>query len=170
MYLNEASLLNQYAQKRCTWAKLPFYKNRLTPVLSDMPQLLKTDIQQNFPQGFLLPGTSLNKALDACELEYTSGSTSERMPVLFLKGWWAWQELQVLNLNKQIREVLKNNKRRITIVPPICNGLVCFSNYMPKTTRIVGSTLFINQARIPFLLEKAELQRMVTEAKDWNRS
>jgi phenylacetate-CoA ligase len=58
--------------------------------------------------------------------------------------------------------------RRATIVPPICNGLVCFSNYTSKSARTVDTTLFVNQARIPFLLAEAELDRMAGEILEWS--
>jgi phenylacetate-CoA ligase len=57
--------------------------------------------------------------------------------------------------------------RRATLVPPVCNGLVCFSNYTAKSARTVDTTLFVNQARIPFLLPEAELARMADEILEW---
>ena len=90
--------------------------------------------------------------------------------MLFGRGWWNEQEARVLRLNHFIARVLDENPnaRRATLVPPVCNGLVCFSNYTSKTARTVGSTLFVNQARIPFLLTEAEFARMAQEILEWS--
>jgi phenylacetate-CoA ligase len=104
------------------------------------------------------------------ELEHTSGSSEERTAVLFGRGWWNEQEARVLRLNRFVKQVLDKNSRarRATIVPPVCNGLVCFSNYTSKSARTVGTTLFVNQARIPFLLTDDELARMAGEILEWS--
>jgi phenylacetate-CoA ligase len=57
--------------------------------------------------------------------------------------------------------------RRAALVPPVCNGLVCFSNFMSKAERTMGNTLFANQARIPFLLTEADFARMAQEILEW---
>jgi phenylacetate-CoA ligase len=90
--------------------------------------------------------------------------------VLFGRGWWNAQEARVLRLNRIVAQVLDDNPlaRRATIVPPICNGLVCFSNYASKSARTVDTTLFVNQARIPFLLAEADLARMAGEILEWS--
>jgi len=49
----------------------------------------------------------------------------------------------------------------------VCNGLVCFSNWNSLPARTVGRTLYVNQARIPFLLPETELARMAQETADW---
>jgi phenylacetate-CoA ligase len=44
---------------------------------------------------------------------------------------------------------------------------VCFSNWTSKSARTLGSTLFVNQARIPFLNTEEELARMAGEVVEW---
>ena len=106
----------------------------------------------------------------AVELEHTSGSSEERTAVLFGHGWWNEQEARVLRLNHFVAQVLDAhpNARRVAIVPPVCNGLVCFSNFTSKAARTVGNTLFVNQSRIPFLQTDAELARMAEEILEWS--
>ncbi len=106
----------------------------------------------------------------AVELEHTSGSSEERTAVLFGRGWWNEQEARVLRLNRFVAQVLDENPRarRATLVPPVCNGLVCFSNFTSKAARTVDTTLFVNQARIPFLLTEAEFARMAGEILEWS--
>ena len=125
-----------------------------------LPLISKRELREKFPDNFLRAGQRLDALLEnkSVELEHTSGTSEERTAVLFGRGWWDEQEARVLRLNRFVAQVLDENPRarRATFVPPVCNGLVCFSNFTSKSARTVGTTLFVNQARIPFLLTEAE--------------
>jgi len=155
------------------WREFPIYQK--TPPGNDffrLPLIGKHELRENFPDNFLRKGQQLDELLEgkSVELEHTSGSSEERMAVLFGHGWWNKQEARVLRLNRIVAQILDKNPRarRATIVPPVCNGLVCFSNYTSKSARTVDTTLFVNQARIPFLLTEAELARMEGEISEWS--
>ena len=155
------------------WREFPIYQR--TPPGNDffrLPLIGKRELRENFPDNFLRAGQRLDELLESksVELEHTSGSSDDRTPVLFGRGWWNAQEARVLRLNPFVARILDEHPRarRATIVPPICNGLVCFSNYTSKSARTVDTTLFVNQARIPFLLAEAELDRMAGEILEWS--
>jgi phenylacetate-CoA ligase len=155
------------------WRELPIYqKIPLDNDFSHLPLIGKRELRENFPNNFMREGQQLDALLEnqSVELEHTSGSSEERTAVLFGRGWWNEQEARVLRLNRFVKQVLDENSRarRATIVPPVCNGLVCFSNYTSKSARTVGTTLFVNQARIPFLLTDDELARMAGEILEWS--
>ena len=154
------------------WREVPLYREALTAGdFSCLPLITKREIRQNFPANFLRAGQKLDALLaeKSVELEHTSGTSDERTAVLFARGWWNAQEERLLRLNNFITSVLDAypDARRATIVPPICNGVVCFSNFMAKSARTLGATLFVNQARIPFLLTDDELARMAAEVAEW---
>jgi len=154
------------------WRKVPLYHDALQAGdFSQLPVMGKKELRQNFPHNFLPPGQNLDTLLEnkLVEMEHSSGTSEDRTAVLFGRGWWDEQEERVLRLNPFVGRVLDEypEARRVTIVPPVCNGLVCFSNYNALSARIAGRTLFANQARIPFLLTEAELARMVRETTDW---
>ena len=155
-----------------SWLELPIYRAAAEKEFSRWPLISKRDLRENFPGNFLRGGQSLDALLasKSIELEHTSGSSDERTPVLFRRGWWNIQENCMLRLNHYISRVLEANPfaRRATLVPPVCNGLVCFSNYTAKSARTVEATLFVNQARIPFLLTEAEMARMADEILEWS--
>lgn len=92
------------------------------------------------------------------------------MAVLFTPGWWNEQEARALRLNAFVARALDAQlaARRATLVPPVCNGLVCFSNFTSKTDRTLGAALSVNPARIPFLLSEGELEKMAGEIADWS--
>ena len=155
------------------WREVPLYREALAGGdFSRLPLMTKQEIRQNFPDNFLRAGQKLDRLLaeKSVELEHTSGTSDERTAVLFARGWWDAQEQRVLRLNGFIASVLDAHPvaRRATLVPPICNGVVCFSNFMAKSARTLGATLFVNQARIPFLLTDDELARMADEVAEWS--
>jgi len=155
------------------WREVPLYRDALlTGDFSRLPLITKREIRSNFPDNFLRAGQKLDSLLaeKSVELEHTSGTSDERTAVLFARGWWDAQEERVLRLNGFIASVLDAHPaaRRATLVPPVCNGVVCFSNFMAKSARTLGRTLFVNQARIPFLLTDDELARMADEVAEWS--
>lgn len=154
------------------WCDVPLYRPACGQALSLRPLIGKRELRENFPHNFLRAGQDLDALLasKSVELEHTSGSSEERTAVLFGRGWWNEQEARVLRLNGFVARVLDEHPhpRRATLVPPVCNGLVCFSNYTSKTARTVENTLFVNQARIPFLQTDVELSRMAGEILDWS--
>ncbi len=165
------------------WRRVPLYRNTLAPsgkgltapaVLTDffrLPFISKREMRQDFPQNFLPPGESLDALLEQnrVELEHTSGTSEERLPVLFGRGWWNEQEQKVLRLNRLVARVLDEHPgaRRATLVPPVCNGLTCFAHRHSRSERTVDATLYVNRSRIPFLLEAAELMQMAAEVSEW---
>lgn len=154
------------------WRDVPLYQAAHADDFFCRPLIGKRELRENFPNNFLRPGQNLDALLasKSVELEHTSGSSEERTAVLFGHGWWNEQEARVLRLNRFVAQVLEAHPhaRRATLVPPVCNGLVCFSNYTSKAARTVDATLFVNQARIPFLQTEAELARMAREILEWS--
>jgi phenylacetate-CoA ligase len=154
------------------WRELPIYRAALENNFSRLPLIGKRELRENFPNNFLRAGQNLDTLLEnkSVELEHTSGTSEERTAVLFGRGWWNAQEARVLRLNSFVAQTLDAhpNARRATLVPPICNGLVCFSNYTSKSARTVDATRFVNQARIPFLVTDAEFARMAEEILEWS--
>ena len=170
--MREAAQLARVQKLLPRWCELPIYRAACQNGFSHLPLIGKRELREDFPNNFLRAGQNLDALLEnkSVELEHTSGSSEERTAVLFGRGWWNVQEARVLRLNRFVAQVLDENPRarRATLVPPVCNGLVCFSNFTSKTARTVDTTLFVNQARIPFLLTEAELARMAEEILKWS--
>jgi phenylacetate-CoA ligase len=171
--IREAAQFSRLEKLLPRWRQVPLYRDaRAQPDFFHRPLIGKRELRENFPQNFLRTGQSLDAFLEnkSVELEHTSGTSEERTAVLFGRGWWNQQEAHMLRLNSFVAGVLDTNPRarRATIVPPICNGLVCFSNWTSKSARTVDATLFVNQARIPFLLTEDELARMAGEISEWS--
>jgi len=170
--MHEAAQLARVKKLLPRWRDVPLYRAAPADDFFRRPLIGKRELRENFPNNFLRPGQDLDTLLagQSVELEHTSGSSDERTAVLFGRGWWNEQEARVLRLNRFVAQVLEAHPRarRATLVPPVCNGLVCFSNFTSRTARTVDATLFVNQARIPFLLTEAELVRMAGEILEWS--
>jgi phenylacetate-CoA ligase len=153
----------------------PFHRRGSSPGpethLGDLPLLSKREIIRDFPTNFLPSGESLEKLQERnmVELEHTSGTSEEQMQVMFQQGWWDLQEQRALNLNTLAGSLLDQQPgaRRATLTTPACSGRVCFSAWRSRPHRTIGNTLFVNQARIPFVMTEAELARMAEEISEW---
>ena len=170
--MRETAQLARVEELLLRWCDVPLYRPACGQGFLRRPLITKHELRENFPGNFLRAGQNLDALLESklVELEHTSGSSEERTAVLFGRGWWNAQEARVLRLNRFVAQVLNAHPhaRRATLVPPVCNGLVCFSNFTSRTARTVDTTLFVNQARIPFLLTEAELARMADEILEWS--
>jgi phenylacetate-CoA ligase len=182
--IREAGQIPQLAKLLPRWRAVPLYRNLLASVekrlvetdafasFRRLPLLTKPAMRNGFPQNFLPAGQTLETLLEnkLVELEHTSGTSEERLPVMFGRGWWNAQEERALRLNTLVARVLDEhpNARRATLVPPACNGLTCPTVWMSHEQRTVGNTLFLNLARIPFLLDDQELARMAGEISEWS--
>ncbi|HEX4263750.1 MAG TPA: hypothetical protein VH597_05375 [Verrucomicrobiae bacterium] len=157
------------------WREVPLYRARFGEApqqFSRFPLLTKRDMREGFPRNFLSSDAELKSLLDRdlVELEHTSGTSEERTPVLFRRGWWDEQEERALRLNAFVARVLDENPsaRRATITTPACNGKSCPVGWQSVAQRTFGSTRFVNLARIPFVLSRAELDRMAAEIVEWS--
>ena len=136
-----------------------------------LPLISKADIRRGFPDNFLPDGVELEALLDLdlVELEHTSGTSEPRTPLLLARGWWAAQEERALRLNSFVAGVLDEfpEARRVTVVSPVCSGDICYKGVPSRAERAVGSALYVNLSRHPFLWSEAELARMAEETLAW---
>jgi len=181
--LATSHILEEFAQSSgldralSEWSWRPLYRQRGSNVirssaLANQPFVTKHDLRTDFPHNFIAPGEpTLDELLaaDAVELEYTSGTSEERVPVLLPRGWWDTQEERALRLNSTVARILDEYPapRRATLTTPVCNGQACPSKWLTKAQRTVGRTLFVNHARIPFLLPEEDLAQMAREVSEW---
>jgi phenylacetate-CoA ligase len=179
--IREAAQIPQLEGLLPRWREVPLYRDSLARAeckrpnfecFKGLPLLAKRDMRNGFPRNFLSDDQSLESLLEKnlVELEHTSGTSEERLPVVFGRGWWNAQEERALQLNGFVARVLDEhpNARRATLVPPACNGLTCPTVWMSREQRTLGNTLFLNLARIPFLLSDADLARMAAEIAEWS--
>ncbi|HEY3932529.1 MAG TPA: hypothetical protein VGM58_09195 [Verrucomicrobiae bacterium] len=177
--IRETGQLAQLEELLPFWREVPLYHDSLgrckrqnLDCFKRLPLIAKPEMRNDFPRNFLPAGQSLEMLLEKnlAELEHTSGTSSERLPVIFARGWWNAQEERALRLNNFVAKILDDfpNARRATITSPACNGLTCPTVWASREQRTFGNALFVNLARIPFLLGDAELAHMAAEISDWS--
>jgi phenylacetate-CoA ligase len=173
--IRETSQLARLEELLPRWRAVPMYRHSLARAPFDfnrLPLIAKREMRTDFPRNFLPENQSLETLLEknVVELEHTSGTSEERLPVIFARGWWDAQEAQALRLNDQIWKMVEANPqfRRATITSPACNGLTCPTVWMSREQRTIGNALFVNLARIPFLLSDSDLAHMAAEISDWS--
>jgi len=173
--IRETSQLARLEELLPRWREVPLYRHSLSRAefnFQRLPLIAKREMRMGFPRNFLPENQSLETLLEtqAVELEHTSGTSEERLPVIFARGWWDAQERCALQLNDQVRNILDEHPefRRATITSPACNGLTCPTVWMSREQRTISNSLFVNLARIPFLLNDHDLARMAAEISDWS--
>ncbi len=136
-----------------------------------LPVITKNDIRSNFPHNFLSNTLSLKHLIenDSIELERTSGTSEEPVPLLLGKGWWNKQERSALGLNPVVRAFLHEipESPRVTLTSPSCNHDITYRGIPCRSERVIGQALFVNLTRHPFLWPESALARMVEETSEW---
>jgi phenylacetate-CoA ligase len=179
--IRESSSLAQLEELLPRWREVPLYRDSIVRAnckranfecFQRLPLMAKPEMRNDFTRNFLPDGQTIELLLEKnlIELEHTSGTSSERLPVIFARGWWNAQEERALRLNDFVAEILDKfpNARRATITSPACNGLTCPTVWMSREQRTFGNALFVNLARIPFLISEADLLHMAAEISDWS--
>ena len=173
--IRETSQLARLEELLPRWREVPLYRDSLARTefkFQYLPLIAKREMRTGFPRNFLRENQSLDALLEKqeVELEHTSGTSEERLPVIFARGWWDTQEQCALRLNDSVRDIIDAHPqfRRATITSPACNGLTCPTVWMSREQRTIGNTLFVNLARIPFLLSDQDLARMAAEIAEWS--
>ena len=176
--IRETGQLDRLAERPPQWRERPLYRAPLAgctaadwDCFQRLPILTKRELRADFPHNFFAEAQALESLLaqNLVEREHTSGTSEERLPVIFPRGWWDLQESRALRQNGWVAKVLAEFPlaRRAAITSPACNGLTCPTVWMSREQRVIGQALFVNLARIPFLLSEAELARMAQEIAAW---
>lgn len=135
--------------------------------LARLPTVSKKDVRKGFPKGWTPAGADLNGALAREEvlLLATSGTTEDRVQVLWDAGWWDPQERAAMRLNGTVARALQEPAYREAILTtPVCAGAVCHIGDMPMEERVLdGNLLFLNQVADPTYWLERDFVRMADE-------
>ena len=156
--LVQAALARATGQDDCGWWDL-------------LPFLTKRDWQKDFPANFLPWAASVDDLEDhpEIELDFTSGTSGERTPLILPRGWWTVQERRALFLNRHVARILDkiSSPRRATLSAPVCNGDISYIGRPSFADRSVGETLYLSLSANPWLWGDAEFERIATEIARW---
>jgi phenylacetate-coenzyme A ligase PaaK-like adenylate-forming protein len=157
---------------------IPFYKSRgyalpeqaasLADALSRLPLLLKKDVRATLPKQWVPAGRDVKAELasGAIELVETSGSTGERLRILWDEGWWPRQETRAMRTNPLVAAALdgaEGEYREAVLTTPACGLGTCHIGDLPYEERLDGHLLFLNQRPDPLFWTAEEQTRILDE-------
>jgi phenylacetate-CoA ligase len=130
-----------------------------------LPALTKQDLRDHFPAGFIPRGRDLDRGLSAGEVEFaqTSGSTSDRVKLVFHSPWWEASERAAWSLNSHAMVVADGRHREVVLASPHCVGPGFSPRPLTMAERTIGRHLYVNQKANPATWTAADVRRMARE-------
>jgi len=137
--------------------------------LATMAPVQKRDLRRGFPKALVRKQLDLKAemARGAVEIIATSGTTENRLQVLWEWTWWDPQEREAMRLNARIASVMAPGApfREAVLTTPVCGGSTCHVGNLTREERFIDGMLFLNQVADPTHWGPVELDRMIEE---WN--
>jgi phenylacetate-coenzyme A ligase PaaK-like adenylate-forming protein len=161
--------------------EVPLYGGRPPPPLDDraeavsawlaeQPVMRKRDLRRGFPRSLVRAAHDLKAEMTrgAVEIIATSGTTDDRLQVLWEWSWWDPQEREAMRYNRRVAAAMPEDKvgfREAVLTTPVCGGSTCHVGNVPLAERTIDGMLFLNQVVDPTHWNGGELDRMLGE---WN--
>ena len=140
----------------------------LAEALGRVPLLFKKDLRATLPKQWVPAGRDVRGELasGALELVETSGSTGDRLRVLWDPGWWLRQEGRAMRTNPTVAASMDGSYgdyREAILTTPACGLGTCHVGDLPYEERADGAHLFLNQRPDPLFWTPEEQLRMLDE-------
>jgi phenylacetate-CoA ligase len=159
-------------------AEIPFYakrglppidpKARLADVLAATPLLSKADVRPTLPKQWVPASIDVKAALASGDIELveTSGSTQDRLRILWDKGWWIRQEDRAMRTSPLIARAHRGELgpyKETILTTPVCGIATCHVGDLPLADRIDEHRLFLNMRPDPTFWREDDMDRMLDE-------
>ena len=134
--------------------------------IARVPPIAKRDVRRNFPKGWIPRDADLNAELAAERvlLLATSGTTEDRVQVLWDAGWWDAQEREAMRVNRAVARALDAAAYKEAVLStPVCAGNVCHIGDLSMAERTDGNILFLNQVADPTYWKESDFARIADE-------
>jgi phenylacetate-CoA ligase len=157
---------------------IPFYRKRgdagpapgaaLAGVQRGLPLLHKKDLRATLPKQWAPAGRDVRAELEsgALELVETSGSTGERLRILWDEGWWMRQEARAMRTNALVAAAMDGARgayKEAILTTPACGLGTCHIGDLPYEERVDGLHLFLSQRPDPLFWTASEQTRILDE-------
>jgi len=156
-------------------AEVPLYRNRPEPPadpatvdrwLSQIPAVGKRELRKGFPKALLRQDQDLHSAMqdEKVTLLATSGTTADRLQVIWEWSWWDPQEREAMRLNARIRTAMAHAEfREAVLTTPACGAGTCHFGSQTMAERSIDGMLFLNESDDPTHWTDADYDRMLRE-------
>ncbi len=157
--------------------EIPFYaKHRegfsssasLDEMLAKLPLLFKKDVRRALPKSWVPAGRDVKADLESGELEIveTSGSTEDRLNILWDRGWWLKQEERAMRTNALVARAMDGAfgpYQESILTTPVCGGGQCHIGDLTYEERLEDNHLFLNMRADPTFWRDDDKTRMLDE-------
>jgi phenylacetate-CoA ligase len=156
-------------------AEVPLYRDRPLPPadplalrawLAQLPPVGKRDLRKGFPKSLVRRDQDLQAAMrdERVTLLATSGTTADRLQVIWEWSWWDPQEREAMRLNARIAQSLRRSGfREAVLTTPACGAGVCHLGNASMAERSIDGMLFLNENADPSLWTERDVDRMLDE-------
>src|SRR5688572_13093860 len=160
-------------------AEVPLYRDRPEPPadptemirwLARVPPVGKRELRRGFPKALVREHQDLHAAmlLEQVTLLATSGTTSDRLQVIWEWSWWDPQEREAMRLNRRIATVMaKRDYREAVLTTPACGAGTCHFGSQTAAERTIDGILFFNESADPTHWTIDECDRMLDEWREF---
>ena len=98
----------------------------------------------------------------------TSGTTSDRLQVIWEWSWWDPQEREAMRLNARIANAMRRAEyREAVLTTPACGAGTCHFGSQTAAERNIDGILFFNESADPTHWTDSECERMLREWCDF---
>jgi phenylacetate-CoA ligase len=166
-------------ETRLMVTEVPLYRDRPQPPadpaevdrwLSRVPPVGKRELRRGFPKALVREHQDLRAAMrsEQVTLLATSGTTSDRLQVIWEWSWWDPQEREAMRLNARIaRAMQRPDWREAVLTTPACGAGACHFGSQTAAERSIDGILFFNESADPTHWTDAECDRMLREWADF---
>ena len=156
-------------------AEVPLYRDRREPPadpakvdkwLAPVPPVGKRELRRGFPKALVREHQDLHAAMrnEQVTLLATSGTTSDRLQVIWEWSWWDPQEREAMRLNARIAKSMRSPKyREAVLTTPACGAGTCHFGSQTAAERNIDGILFFNESADPTHWTDVECDRMLRE-------
>jgi len=130
-----------------------------------LPTLTKQDLRNHFPLGFIPLDRDLDRGLASGEIEFaqTSGSTEDRITVVFHASWWEASEQAAWQLNAHARRIATGSHPEAVLASPLCVGPGYSQHPQNRQARTLGRHLYLNQKIHPATWTDDDVRHMAAD-------
>jgi phenylacetate-CoA ligase len=155
--------------------EVPLYRDRPEPPadaaavdqwLARLPPVGKRELRRGFPKSLVRAHQDLSAAMrdERVTLLATSGTTADRLQVIWEWSWWDPQEREAMRLNSCIaRAMARRDWREAVLTTPACGAGTCHFGSQSAAERSIDGILFFNESADPTHWTDGECERMLRE-------
>ena len=156
-------------------ADVPLYRDRPVPPadaralrawLAQVPVVDKRDLRRGFPKSLVRRDQDLHAAMQDQQVTLlaTSGTTADRLQVIWEWSWWDPQEREAMRLNARVAESLATaGYREAVLTTPSCGAGTCHFGSLSMPERCIDGILFLNESGDPTHWTDDDYARMLRE-------